>query len=211
MATLSYNDVTLISLRDMALTFRSGSDLQNHWGESNTNAWINEGVRLLWDGTRGIEDYRQFTASTTIPQIALPPGHLRTRLLRRQTDLYQLRYVEMEEIAGLGTAAPTRYTIFGKPNAMLILGPGTPDQEYVLQHYFYRTPKLMVNDTDAAEVPYQWVFAPAMFAAYKLAMADRDIEFAQALFADFMRSRQEMQSWLIQPSADNVPAVRQVW
>lgn len=204
---MSIEALTLKDLRQTALTYVGESDSQNHFG-SRMNLWVNEGLRKMYAGTSGVED---FTTMNCVPGqriYDLPEGFLYDKMLLADNTQLEFRTTDDLDYYAVGNSRPLWYTLWGKPNVKLYLGPQPPDTAYMMQLFYYRTPNRMVNDSDVPELPAQWRTAIAKWAAIQAMIADGDATQAQALMADFVEDRASFLAWFTDESKNNYLTVK---
>jgi hypothetical protein len=199
--------LTLKDLRQTALAYVGESDSQNHFG-SRMNLWVNEGLRKMYAGITGVEEEYTTTCVPGQRMYPVPAGFLFDKML--MIDNYQLEFRTTNDLDyyAAGNSRPLWYTLWGKPNTKIYLGPQSPDSTYNFHLFYYRTPAKMVADTDEPELPAQWRTALSKWAAAQAMLADGDTTQAQALLQDFIEERANFQAWFTDESRNNYLSVQ---
>lgn len=196
---MAYEQLTRGDLRALALTFATGSDSNNRWG-GRVNTWLNEGLRRFWQGQYGVEDVITFTTTAGQREYPLPQGMLYPRLLLCNGLPIEYREMRDQDYYAAGNSRPGWYTPYGP---YIYLGPQAPDGEYQMKFFFTRAPYPMTGDAQEPELPPMWRTSIAKYAAGMIALAERDLQQAQALLQEFAFEKKDFEEYKTMKTLDN--------
>lgn len=206
---------TLATLRQAALMFSheiydSTAAIPDHWGNT-LDIQLNEGVRQMWMGSKGIQADGVIQAIAGQQQYPLPAEFLyMEKLVCNGKPLDPVGWHELC-LGSTTTGCPQGYAIrkgstpsTGGLVPFLWLAPYPPQAAYTLAFFYRRSSREMVDDEDCPELPLQWQLSPAYWAAFNLAIADANPA-SQGLAQIFHKMQQEMLFWLQSQSLDCHP------
>ena len=189
-----YVNLTLLDLQKLALSFIGETPGQSHYA-TVANIQCNQGLIRMYDKTQGVQDIATLNVVAGTRGYALPAGFIKDKEVL--LNGMPIRYTDFDGLNfySTGQGRPQNYAFWGKPTVQILLGPLVPDAAYSLSVYHYRSPVSLVNPIDVPELPYQFMAAPAYWAAYNLCVMVGHLELAAGPMQMFKEVQAEFLTW----------------
>lgn len=202
--------LTRAQLRKRALGTAGENDKTSFYG-TVVNDWLNDALKDFYTSTNGVED--TYTTNTVVGQrnYMCPDGFLHAKLLLYNGDPLREERLVTQDFYDSGTGYIEMFTVWGWPMPQILLGPLAPSNVYPLTLFYYRTPRLMSDDSHVPELPDLFQPYLADYAGGMLALGDNDSARAGVLFQKFQAGRAEFQRFMLDNSRSNYVQVLDDW